>query len=104
MKINNSPIRPVLAGVCLLISSNGQAIGPPVSADESATPPAKSKDEKAKTEPIAVSFSLAQNISGLGRVIAFSLTARNVSNEEQTLLFNSGQNFEITATPVQANE
>jgi hypothetical protein len=102
MKINNSSIFSVLAGTCFLLSHNTQAIGPSVSADESATPPAKSKEEKPKTEPIAVSFSLAQNVSGLGRVVAFSLTARNTSNEAQTLLFNSGQNFEITATPVNA--
>jgi hypothetical protein len=102
MKINNSSIFPVLAGTCFLLSYNSQAIGPSVSADESATPPAKSKEEKTKTEPITVSFSLAQNVSGLGRVVAFSLTARNTGNEEQALLFNSGQNFEITATPINA--
>lgn len=102
MKINNSSILTLLAGTCLLVSSNGQAVGPPVSADESATPPAKSKEDKPKTEPIAVSFSLSQNVSGLGRVVAFSLTARNTGNEAQTLTFNSGQNFEITATPLNA--
>ena len=100
MKINNSSILTLLAGTCLFVSSEGQAVGPQVSADESATPPAKSKDEKPKNEPIAASFSLAQNVSGLGRVVAFSLTARNSSNEAQTLLFNSGQSFEITATPL----
>ena len=104
MKINNSQIT-LLAGTCLLISSSGRAVGPPVSADESAMPPSKAdkgKNEKPKTEPIVVSFSLAQNVSGLGRVVAFSLTARNTSDETQTLLFNSGQNFEITATLLNA--
>ena len=61
-------------------------------------------DEKTpeKPAPIAVTFALAQNVSGLGRVVAFSITARNISNQTQTLLFNSSQSFDITANLLNA--
>ncbi len=74
-------------GACLLLS--------PVCLADEAKPDEKPLE---KAAPIALKFALAQNISGLGRVVAFSLTARNVSSETQTLVFNSSQSFEITAT------
>lgn len=102
---------PALAGICLCGAFCTSFLSPAFSEDAKdkasdtvASPVQSETAEKApvkiETPPIAVTFALAQNISGLGRVVAFSLTARNASTETQTLTFNSSQNFDITATPI----
>lgn len=115
MKIHIKILPPTVAGFCLLLSAGCHAAEPPASPAASvpiASPvqaaptdpkaPEPAKDEKAvEKAPIAVGFALAQN-GTRGRVMAFSITARNITNAPQNLIFPSSQSFDISATPVNA--
>ena len=54
--------------------------------------------------PIAVTLQITPNPARRGTVVGFSLTARNTGPKTQTLRFNSGQSFEIIATPEAAKD
>ena len=103
--MKNHFLKFALTGICLLLPLACRAADekPPV---EPATESAKVEEKAAPIAPapIVIKFALAQNVSGLGRVVAFSLTARNTTNEVQTLLFNTAQSFEMTVTQLKGDE
>ena len=55
-------------------------------------------------KPIAVTLEIMQNVAPRGKVVGFSMTARNTTKDTQMLNFTSGQSFDIAATPEAAKD
>ncbi len=54
--------------------------------------------------PIRVTFTSDKQIYRAGENVTFTLIARNTSDKEQVLNFNSGQSFDISITPTNQDE
>jgi len=50
--------------------------------------------------PMEIKFSSDKRHYRVGESVRFTLVARNVSNQDQVLNFNSGQSFDISVTPI----
>lgn len=63
------------------------------------------KQDKPKDapEPLVLTLQIAENPVARGKIVNFTMTLRNTTQETQTLRFNSGQSFDITATPADVN-
>ncbi len=84
---------PALTGTLLLIC---RFVVPPAHAETTPVAPVP--------PPITVTLQIMPNPARRGTNVGFSLTARNTTQTTQTLRFNSGQSFEITATPEAAKD
>lgn len=68
---------------------------PPVAAEPN-TPPDKPAEE-ADESPVKVTLATPKLAFRRGELVNFTITARNVSKEKQTLEFFSGQDFDLAA-------
>ena len=63
----------------------------------------KPTSSEIKTNKIEVRLTSDKRIYKTGETVSFTITARNTTNEDQILNFNSGQSFDIAVTPVKGS-